>query len=505
MGVHGKTDGRRQRGRVHRGVRVGAWVSGVLLGFLLLASGCGSDDGAEAVESESTVSSTEAGSDPGSAETTWTPSGPWPPYGVAVELAGRAPAPECAALAAPGPYGVGVRRIEVSGVEAEIWYPSDVRPSGEARWDFYDMREWLPEAEREKIPDAEAPLVMTPALRDAPVASEGTFPLLLFSHGFAAFRFQSTYWTTHMASHGFVVASVDHPARYLRSMLAFDFSQRNRTLRQLLDEVTSIASAPGDPLEGRIDLERVAVSGHSAGGNDAANALADPEVRAGVLFTPAGAPRGDTSDTLALVFAGSADRTTPPERVWNTYAGLQGLRWWLNIENAGHLAFSDLCLIGEDDGGLAGLAARYGVSRADLFADLASDGCTEDDLPAADSWALQRHAGAVFLRDVLEVPGAEPFDLDAIVACFGGLVAEAEGPTGPGELPEPSEQPGGSGGDSGSDPGESGEPTEEAGGSGELPVPTEEPGDSGAGSGAGEGTEAGDAAGEEGAGSGTGT
>ena len=46
----------------------------------------------------------------------------------------------------------------------------------------------------------------------------GPYPLVLFSHGFAGYRLQSTFLTTHLASWGFVVAAVEHPYRNLTAV-----------------------------------------------------------------------------------------------------------------------------------------------------------------------------------------------------------------------------------------------------------------------------------------------
>lgn len=415
--------------RIGRAVQTDPW-SGVpaIIAFLAVmvavGAACGGDDAAD-----TGASSTLAGDLPG--EGSAGDADPWPPYGVPADPWDDVVTPDCAPSGLPGPYTVGVRRFEIDGVAAEIWYPSDVDPGDRPRWDYYDMRTWLPERERDKIPDDEVPLFITRALRDVPVAEEGVFPLLLFSHGFAAFRYQSTYWTNHAASHGYVVAAIDHNGRALPTLLSFRQSGPNRTVIQLLDAIEELVADASDPLHGRIDFGRVAVSGHSAGGNEAAQALRDERIRAGVLFTPAGTPEPGTRDTEALVIAGSRDRITAPESVRMVYEGLEGVRWWLNIRDAGHLAFSDLCIIGRDDGGLVGVASRYGITNASTFEQLATDGCTDEDTPAEETWALQRHAGMAFLADALELPGAAALALGPIAECFGDLVLEAEGPIGP--------------------------------------------------------------------------
>ena len=56
-------------------------------------------------------------------------------------------------------------------------------------------------------------------MRDATPAPGGPFPGVVFSHGMAGHRRQSTFLCTHLASHGFVVASPDHVGNTLPEML----------------------------------------------------------------------------------------------------------------------------------------------------------------------------------------------------------------------------------------------------------------------------------------------
>src|SRR5690606_33792011 len=50
------------------------------------------------------------------------------------------------------------------------------------------------------------------AYRDAPADRRAVpFPLVAFSHGYGGVRYQSTFLTEHLASHGFVVVAPDHP------------------------------------------------------------------------------------------------------------------------------------------------------------------------------------------------------------------------------------------------------------------------------------------------------
>src|SRR5438045_8791277 len=59
------------------------------------------------------------------------------------------------------------------------------------------------------FPPADTPRRQT-AVRDA-AAVPGTWPLIVFSHGSASWRRRmSTYLCTHLSSHGYVVAALDH-------------------------------------------------------------------------------------------------------------------------------------------------------------------------------------------------------------------------------------------------------------------------------------------------------
>ncbi len=63
------------------------------------------------------------------------------------------------------------------------------------------------------------PPYVTDAVRDIPASTDGPFPLVLFSHGFAGFRLTSTALTTHLASWGFVVIAPDYLERGLAGVL----------------------------------------------------------------------------------------------------------------------------------------------------------------------------------------------------------------------------------------------------------------------------------------------
>jgi predicted dienelactone hydrolase len=109
-------------------------------------------------------------------------------------------------LPAPtGPYPVGTRTMEVKAggrdVVVQVWYPA--APSHRP-FAAYRRRE---ETTRQSSYQDVLP---TNSRLEAPVAN-GKFPVLLFSPAWGGRRTQNTYLTEDLASHGYVVAAMDHP------------------------------------------------------------------------------------------------------------------------------------------------------------------------------------------------------------------------------------------------------------------------------------------------------
>ncbi len=159
------------------------------------------------------------------------------PLALALALA----VPTCAqaqgTLKAPtGPFWVGtIRVIAVDSSRAElstagtsdarrlvvqVWYPA--QPTGRERRAPYVLELDRVAADlAEAVPEVAFGEVRTSALVDAvPIA--GHFPLVIFSHGMNSARYFYTTLLQDLASHGFVVAAVDHPFWALTT--AFDGS-----------------------------------------------------------------------------------------------------------------------------------------------------------------------------------------------------------------------------------------------------------------------------------------
>jgi predicted dienelactone hydrolase len=210
-----------------------------------------------------------------------------------------------------GPFAVGVRTSELVDPERgrslaiETWYPADAAHAGaDLARDTKDRYQLLPGL----------PHVAQDAVRDArPVA--GRFPVVAFSHGFGGHRRQSTFLCTHFASHGYVVAAVDHTGNTTIDILEMTRAARGgaRIPDPLSDLETFVDARPRDVrfmidrlLDGMagqvamiVDAGRIGMSGHSFGGwTTLAVTRADVRIRAALPLAPAGGATRFTEDVL---------------------------------------------------------------------------------------------------------------------------------------------------------------------------------------------------------------
>ena len=192
-----------------------------------------------------------------------------------------------------------------------VWYPADVDAGARCASYFpnYDafercvgetaMKKLLGEAGRTA---ARSGKLKPHAVEHAKVsASSKEYPLLVFSPGFGESCLTYSAMLEDLASHGYVVAAIDHP--YDASCVVFpdgrsvpfeheswDAAQKKTggmmayyasrievwasDTRFVLDQVIreQARSEPNAPFAGRIDLKRIGVFGHSVGGMTAARA-----------------------------------------------------------------------------------------------------------------------------------------------------------------------------------------------------------------------------------------
>lgn len=332
-----------------------------------------------------------------------------------------------AAYADEGPNEVGTTSFALAdGRRVVSWYPATEAAVDEPV-ETFDIASLLSPALQEQIPADKRPQYDIAAHPGAEPADEGPYPVVLFSHGYAGFPEQSADLVTHLASWGFVVVAPDHVERSLSGLLGTAAQGVPEladpvVLSQSLDAAIAEGERDGSPLDGMLDLEKVAVAGHSAGAGAAYRvATEEPRVKAFIAYSIGNGtgPDGDQEpppvpEIPGMVMAGTIDGVIPFSASEEVYEAMNPPKYFVSIEDAGHLVFSDLCLIGRDLGGLAGLIEEVGLDLPEQFSRLASDGCQDEALDPADAFDGIDHLSVAFLRSELGID-PEPVGLDPAV------------------------------------------------------------------------------------------
>jgi dienelactone hydrolase len=268
-----------------------------------------------------------------------------------------------------------------------------------------DIRYALPESEREKVTDEVQPHQSCDCYSELPVDEDhGPYPLVLFVHGTASWRTQSLSLMEHWASRGFVVASADHPGLWLSDILGSVCGLPTSGSQDLLGDLETIRAgfSDGDEsldfLADRVDLDKLAVVGHSAGANAATSAAELEGVQ--VVISMAGSGSTDVPNLgTALFLGGMADSVVSFAQTESAYEQSASDRRLVGIAEGGHLVFSDICELTNDDGqDLVEIATEAGVCGTQ-FASFLFD-CAASTIPAEDSsaivkaastWELEKH------------------------------------------------------------------------------------------------------------------
>lgn len=299
-----------------------------------------------------------------------------------------------------GEYGVGTLTVHVQDfsrdeiytedpsdvreLNVQIWYPatrdsegtlapylSNLKLAGPAFAEFLGLPNFVLN---------HVNLIQTHSILEVPVAPEGgPYPVLIFSHGWGGTRTQSTFLMEELASHGYVVAAIDHPYGALvtvypdgevvfqkKDILSDHDSEEVDTVsakellstwtgdvRFVLDQLEGMNASPDESfLANRLDLERVGFFGHSTGGGNAVQSCwADSRCVAGLAMDAWLEPLSDdvieSQVDQPFMFLWSEDWGSDENKVLfgEVYAGLDDVGYSLTIAGTRHYDFSDLPLL----------------------------------------------------------------------------------------------------------------------------------------------------------------
>ncbi|WP_414571289.1 alpha/beta hydrolase [Nostoc sp. CCY 9925] len=105
-------------------------------------------------------------------------------------------------------------------------------------------------------------------------------PVIVFSHGFGSIRTDLYYLAEHLASHGYVVAALEHPGSNAtnvdsakegknRIVKPEEFLLRPQDISFVLDELEKLNQTANNPLAGKLATQNAMVVGYSYGGGTA--------------------------------------------------------------------------------------------------------------------------------------------------------------------------------------------------------------------------------------------
>ncbi len=310
--------------------------------------------------------------------------------------------------AARGPWAVGARTVMVGGLTVELWYPAEPGSEVDQTAATYDLRPALPSSEQSKVPDERNPIQTCDCFRDLPIdAARGPFPVVFFMHGTGSFRTQSASLTTAWASRGFVVAAADHPGLGLADSLTrvgCPGSPPERDLKSDVETVrAAIESAEGDLsfLAERVDLSRIGLAGHSAGGAAVASLSDLPGAQVGLAL----AAREPIMGLHTVFLAGGSDRVVSSEDVSSAYEASPAPKHFVQLDGATHLSFSDICDVVNDAGeNILEVAIDVGVCGVAFAASLFD---CDASLPTSEARAINQYATTSVLEEVLQCRGSE--------------------------------------------------------------------------------------------------
>jgi dienelactone hydrolase len=317
---------------------------------------------------------------------------------------GPAPGP----YARPGPFAAGVTTEQLPTGPVDVWYPVDRSAAVGHPRIAYDIRDWLPPDLAARVPIGMS--FITDAYGGVAASKRGPFPLVRFAAGLYSFRDQSTFLTSWLASWGFVVASPEFTAHNVTEFFT-DLGTKPPAgpsdYQVLLDTETLVLadSAGGSGvLANLVRPGAIGIVGHSLGGLDAIQFAGRPEVAVYVaLAAGSSPPPPDLPAKPSLYMTGSEDRDVMPAWVKATYDAAPPPKKFVSLPTAGHLAFTDLCLINQGHGGVGAIGAALDMSLplGAPFIGRAVDGCGPGNLPASAGFAIIRQDVTAALKRFL--------------------------------------------------------------------------------------------------------
>lgn len=198
-----------------------------------------------------------------------------------------------------------------------------------------------------------------------PAAAENAraLPLILFSHHSGGSRRASTFLTTHLASHGYLVAAMDHSEVVAPELSRKENETPEQTAKRCSDWIASrlpdlrflLDYMLSQPLpEVRVDADRIGAVGHSFGGWAVLEAPGiEPRIRSVVALAPSGSRKRRpgiipaiaefrwTREVPILLVPAGQDACLPMDGMYELFERAPEPKQIIVLERADHMHFVD--------------------------------------------------------------------------------------------------------------------------------------------------------------------
>jgi dienelactone hydrolase len=341
----------------------------------------------------------------------------------------------------PGPYQVGITTLDLGDRIAFAFYPADPnRLSEGTKVTSYSSGDAFPAALRAAIPKELVQEVPISATKDAPIATDGPFPILIHSHGFGGYPQYASQHLIQVASWGFVAAAPDHIERDLAANSLGKVVRGEQDVEDLRNVLKRLEKENSSGIfKGALNLDQVAAEGHSAGGGAAGKFAYDPAVKTFIGQAPvpplkmaAGASGADLLAAYAatpppakpsMIIAGETDLTIPLAGVKQEFDWLAPPKRLAVLAKAGHNAFTDICAPIRAQGGLMQYSGK--LPAPDNLLKLGEDGCTSANLDTATGYAIINQLTIAQLRYVFGIDKTDAsLSSDYLNSMYPGVLAE---------------------------------------------------------------------------------
>jgi len=295
-------------------------------------------------------------------------------------------------------------------ISAEVFYPAIPGSNKGLPTNIYDLRDYLPPNEEFLIPDDDAPYQFSNATFDLPLdTSYGPYPVIIFIHGTSGWKGQSQHSTEHWASRGFIVVSANYPGIFMRDMLMATELQPTPSVDQvndtqaILSQLRNLTNPDLFFLKASMDLTRITVIGHSAGGAATEKFVDDAQVL--IVLAAGGRVEKGTQLKSFLTLEATNDSVAGGQpTAEELYRVSPSPKRMAVMEFSGHLFCTDICWVKEDEGGLVGVAQKYKIWQAFIpaFIKLGTDGCPWVDptfLEPPEGWAFTNFMTAAVVEE----------------------------------------------------------------------------------------------------------